>query len=362
MKNITLRNGVILGDLMLKNIDYKPEDGKLIRLEVDISQNKINNIKITGDFFMYPEEGIEKIENVLIGKNILKGKEIVETIEEVIKKNNINIIGFTADDILFALQQDKKIKIGIAQIDISLADKESNLRKISSLVSEASQNKCDIICFPEYFTTGSALKNFEELAEEIPGKTIDLLCALAKENKISLVGSIVEKQENKFYNTSIFIDSEGKVLGKNRKRNLFLMESVYVSSSKDCEIVNTNNGKLGMMICYDSIFPEVARELALKDVKIIFVPANWPDPFLHQWKLATSARALDNQLWIVAVNRCGKDNQFTYFGNSCVINPYGEVVLNCGTKECLNFFEIDLNKSNEFKQKVNFLKDLKKFK
>lgn len=347
---------------MIKHIDYKPEDGKLIRIEAEIIRDIIKNIKITGDFFMYPEEKINLIENLLKGKNILKGNSIINSIDKAIKKNNINIIGFNSSDILFALMQDRRLKIGIAQMDMVLADKNANLKKIKQFVLKASKKNCDLICFPEYFTTGSVPVEFSKLAETIPGKTTKLLCDFAKKNNISIIGSIIEKSKNKFYNASIYIDSDGKIICKNRKNNLFLLEGVYVENSTDDNIINANYGAAGMMVCYDAVFPEVARSLSLKGAKIIFVPANWPDPFLHQWKLATSARALDNQIWVVAVNRCGSDGQFQYFGKSRVIDPYGKTIAECGKDECLAIAEIDLKKANEFKQKVNFLKDLKQFK
>jgi omega-amidase len=244
----------------------------------------------------------------------------------------------------------------IAQMDIALADKEENLKSAAKFASDAALQGADFLCLPEYFSTGSVPGRFGELAESIPGKTTEGLCDIAKKNNINIVASLAEKDGSSIYNTAVFVGN-GKVLGKHRKIHLFLDEGNFVAHGNSCEVVSTKQCKLGMMVCYDAIFPEVARKLALKGAEIILVPANWPDPFQRQWELAIAARALDNQAWVVATNCCGKDERFTYFGKSRVVNPYGETVCECGRGEELLVFGVDGGKADEFKNTVNFLKD-----
>lgn len=344
---------------MKQDIDYKVPNGKLLRLEADIEGGAIKSIKISGDFFMYPETGVLNIEDALCGQKIDEKKRLINILEKLIKDKGIQIIGFTAADLVSALIQDTKVKIAIAQMDMSLGDKNTNLKKAEKFILQASKEKVDFICFPEYFSTGSCLEKAEELAESVPGETTTKLCAFAKKNKINIITSIFEKEKQKIYNTGIFIDSDGKISSKNRKIHLFLDEVEVVNSGEGCYVINTKQCKIGIMVCYDTIFPEVARKMALKQAKIIFIPANWPNPFISQWRLSTSARALDNQTWVVAVNRCGKDNMHTYFGRSRIIDPYGELAIECDESESLNIFEIDLKKSEEFKQIVNFIRDKK---
>jgi omega-amidase len=252
----------------------------------------------------------------------------------------------------------ESFKAAIAQMDIVLADKEENLKNAAKFASDAALQGADFLCLPEYFSTGSVLGRFGELAESVPGKTTDELGSIAKKNNISIIASLAEKDSEGLYNTAVLISREGELLGKHRKIHLFLDEGKFLARGKECEAVGTKQCKLGMMVCYDAIFPELARSLALKGAEIIFVPANWPDPFQHQWELATSARALDNQVWVVATNRCGKDERFTYFGKSRVVNPYGETVCECGPGEELLVFGIEGGKAGEFKEIVDFLKDL----
>ncbi|MDG6218677.1 MAG: carbon-nitrogen hydrolase family protein [Candidatus Thermoplasmatota archaeon] len=253
----------------------------------------------------------------------------------------------------------KNFKVAIAQMDIVSEKKELNLKKADELSLIASEKGADFICLPEYFSTGSIPEKFNELAETIPGNTTNKLCEIAKKNKIAIAASIIEKSKDTLYNTAVLIDSKGDLLGKQRKIHLFLEEATVVSNGKKCEVISTVNGKIGLMVCYDTIFPEVSRKLAMNGAQMIFIPANWPDPFSTQWKIALSARALDNQIWIVAANRCGKDDTYTYFGKSMIINPYGEIVYECGNEEDLMVWEIELKKADEFKAIINFLKDRK---
>lgn len=251
----------------------------------------------------------------------------------------------------------KAFKVAVAQMDIKLGDKEANLKKTAEIASTASKQEADFVCLPEYLPTGSIPEQYSTLAEPIPGYVVDKLGAIAKENGIHIVASILEKVDDKIYNTAVLIDPGGELLTKYRKIHLFMEEQDYIAHGREYAVVDTTFGKVGLMICYDAIFPEIARRLALHGIDIIFMPANWPDPFLPQWRLATSARALDNQIWLVATNRIGADNIFTYFGRSRTVNPYGDSVVECGEKEEVLVATVDGKVSEEFKKIVNFLKD-----
>ena len=251
----------------------------------------------------------------------------------------------------------EEFKVAIAQMDIKLGDKESNLKKASEVVSEAAKQGADFVCLPEYFSTGGAFEQFSELKEPIPGDTADKLGAIAEENGVHLVASMLEGVEDKLYNAAVLLGPNGELLAKQRKIHLFLEEQTCVSNGADFTIADTKFGKVGLMVCYDTIFPEVSRELALQGADIIFVPANWPDPFSSQWQLATSARALDNQAWLVAANRVGTDGKFTYFGKSRVVSPYGESVVEAGNGEEIITTMIDPKVTEGFKNIVDFMKD-----
>ncbi len=250
----------------------------------------------------------------------------------------------------------KDIKVAVAQFDIKLGDKKENLKKTEEFVSKAAAQGADFIVLPEYLSTGSIPDKFRDLAEPVPGDTVNRLLEMSEEHKIYIAASIVEK-DTEIYNTAILTDPKGNLLARYRKIHLFMDEQQYVANGQDIVVVDTEFGKVGLMICYDSVFPEVARKLALEGAELILVPANWPAPFEKQWQLSTNARALDNQLWIAAANRIGADDKFTYFGNSRIVSPYGIPVVECDNEEKLAVATIDKNQSGEFKSIVNFLED-----
>lgn len=251
----------------------------------------------------------------------------------------------------------KEFKVAVAQMDIKLGDKKANLKKTAEIASSASKQGADFVCLPEYLSTGSVPEQCSKLAEPVPGYVVDKLGAIAEENGIYVVASILEKTDDKIYNTAVLISPGGELLTKYRKMHLFMEEQTYIAHGREYAVVDTEFGKVGLMICYDAIFPEIARRLALQGVSIIFMPANWPDPFLPQWRLATSARALDNQIWLVAANRIGADNKFTYSGRSRIVNPYGDSVVECGEREEVLVATVDEKVTEEFKKIINFLND-----
>ncbi|OUJ18437.1 Acylamide amidohydrolase [Methanonatronarchaeum thermophilum] len=249
-----------------------------------------------------------------------------------------------------------EITVGLIQMDIKTGKKLKNIETVKKLVGDLGD--IDIVCLPEYFTTGSVPKQFKNLAEPIPGETSKKLTKLAKKHNTHICGSYIEKHQEKLYNTSIYIQPNG-TLTKYRKTHLFIDEKkVITPGNKEPPVIKTKYGKIGLIICYDAIFPEITRKLQKKNADLILIPSNWPNPFKPAWETATSARALDNQLWTIAVNRTGSCGQFTYFGNSKTTNPYGKTTLQLKNKQTTAKTKIDTNKTKEFKSIIDFQKDL----
>lgn len=252
----------------------------------------------------------------------------------------------------------KEFLVAISQLDLKLGDKVANLKKAGKFIAAASAKGADVICFPEYLTTGYVKEGFAKLAEPIPGPGLKQLQSAAAEHGVYVVASMAERSGGELYNAAILVGPDGN-LAKYRKVHLFADESSHFRGGDGYHVADTEFGKVGLMVCYDAIFPEVARTLCLKGAEVIFVPANWMNPFSPQWRLATSARALDNQVWIVATNRVGADVMYTYFGQSRVVDPYGNVVVECGDEEEMMVAKIEPSKSDEFKGIINFLRDRK---
>lgn len=250
------------------------------------------------------------------------------------------------------------MRVAIGQMDVKLGEKTANIEKVRELLRRAEEEQADVICLPELFTTGLQKETVVDLAEPIPGETTEKLRELAQDHNMLIAGSILEKEGITIFNTAVLAAPEGLV-GTYRKVHPFLEEANHITGGREYSVFDTSVGKIGLLVCYDAAFPEAARLLSLQGAQIILLPSNWMNPFLDQWRLVTSARALDNQVWLVATNRIGSGETYTYFGRSRIVSPYGKAVAECGEDEDVGVIEADLGKSVEFKEIVNFLRDRK---
>lgn len=218
---------------------------------------------------------------------------------------------------------------------------EENLDKMCHFIKDAMKRdpKTELIVFPELITSGYECgKDFQNLAEAVPeGKSMKVIGALAKEYKVHIVYGFPERDPDKrdvLYNSAILIDHQGEVMGVYRKVHLFASEKEFFRAGCDYPVFNTSIGKLGIMICWDTAFPEVARILALKGADLLIVSTNWEKPYLtsietynqKDWDLVTRARAMDNCIYLVSANRIGFDETLGFFGRSNIIGPTGEPI------------------------------------
>ncbi len=244
------------------------------------------------------------------------------------------------------------MKITIAQTDIVLGEKERNLDNAEKIVKDAAP---DLILFPELFTTGFDFDNLVELSEQIPGKTTDALSRVCGDSIVA--GSIVEGN-GKTYNTFFLLDSTG-ILGTYRKIHLFREENKHFTPGEDTVVIDTKFGKIGLATCYDLRFPELFRELAKKGAEIVLVAAEFPEPRDEHWRVLLRARAIENQIFVIATNRVGKDNRQGYFGNSLVVDPWGKVLLEGGSSHEILSCEADLSQVSKIRKEFPVLDDSK---
>ncbi|NJJ39546.1 carbon-nitrogen hydrolase family protein [Paenibacillus apii] len=253
-----------------------------------------------------------------------------------------------------------ELTIAIAQMDSKILDKEYNLQKAEALLDQTG-GKADVICYPELFTTGYNFDligdAFYELAETIPGPTVERLANKARTYGTAIIGTIVEKdgnQEGVLYDTTFVINEKGEYIGKYRKAHLYPTEHQYFRSGSDFPIFEICGVKTGIAICYDHAFGEMFRVLALKGAQVIFIPSVIPKDFEYLLDLRTRARAQDNQIFTVAVNRVGSEAGIVYCGNSKIVNPRGDVICEAGDEEEVATATIDLCEiASERKQEMS---------
>lgn len=229
----------------------------------------------------------------------------------------------------------KDIRVTCAQIQSKTYDIPANIKKMKDFINKTTDvyPDTDIVVFPEYALTGceNTLEQIQEIAEPLDGDSIKEMAAFGKERGIYLVFGFIELDavDNKIYNSIVLIDKNGQVLGKYRKMHLVEEEKELVSSgNSNYEVYDTEIGKIGMMICWDSAFVETARLLTLKGADFILVPAAWETPMQKDWDLVMRARAFDNVTYLACCNQVGHDNYLSFFGKSKIIGPTGNIMSN----------------------------------
>jgi predicted amidohydrolase len=214
---------------------------------------------------------------------------------------------------------------------------EQNIAFYAEKIDEAGEAKADIVCLGETINSAFSTQTAIEAAETLPGRSTQILGAAAKRNNLWVVTSLNERVGNRVYNTAVLIDRTGKLVGKYRKTHLPESEVLTgVTPGDEYPVFVTDFGTVGMQICYDNFFPEVARSLALQGAEIIFTPI-WGDARQegYTWDIVARTRAIDNAVHFVA-------SSFTPTRRSLIIDPFGHILADTKGKEGIVTAEIEI--------------------
>ncbi|MCR8660623.1 carbon-nitrogen family hydrolase [Paenibacillus endoradicis] len=254
------------------------------------------------------------------------------------------------------------LKFAIIQMHVEVGNVEANTLKLKNMLHQAisAEQKPDVILFPEMWNTGYALTEITTLADPSGESTKIWLSQFSSEHQVNIVaGSIAESKEDGVFNTIYAFDRNGKVISDYSKLHLFRLmdEEKYLQAGDKLGQLQIDGIDAGMMICYDIRFPELFRRLALDGAKVMFVPAQWPNPRLHHWRTLLMARAIENQMYVIACNRMGTSGESTFFGHSIVIDPWGEIVAEAGDEETVLTGEIDMSIVDKVRSTIPVFKD-----
>lgn len=259
----------------------------------------------------------------------------------------------------------EKLSITTIQTDLHWEHKENNLISLSEKIKSISE-KTHVVVLPEMFSTGFTMKP-EQYAETMDGPTLSWMKALAKEKNIILAGSLSIKEGEEFFNRFIWMLPSGQ-FGQYDKRHCFTLgkEDEHYSSGNKRIIASVGGWRIHLQICYDLRFPVWARQQIQTDpdkepapeYDVLINVANWPEKRSHHWKTLLQARAIENQSYVVGVNRVGVDgNGVNHSGDSMVIGPFGEVLYHCSDKEDVHTVVLDKQHLEEVRTKFGFWKD-----
>lgn len=253
----------------------------------------------------------------------------------------------------------KDLNVTLVQCHQVWENKEANLKHYSDLLEKAMPNT-DLIVFPEMFHTGFSM-NVNSLAEEMEGNAMRWLSGIAKRYKAAVCTSLIIQENRQFYNRLVFMQEDGSFVFYD-KRKLFGLakEDQIFSAGASTVIVSYKSWNILLQVCYDLRFPSIQRNKVVDgdyDYDLLLNVANWPEKRSLHWKTLLRARAIENQAYVVGVNRVGEGNNLTYSGDSAAITPLGETLLEITQEERISTLTLSSKYLAEIREKLPFLKD-----
>jgi omega-amidase len=250
-----------------------------------------------------------------------------------------------------------RVNTAAIQFTVSQGNVDANLEYVRTALKRAAAAGAQLVVLPEMWSSGFAYKHLNELALRTAGIVAELL-ELSRELKLVIVGSMPEPNSDKVFNTIHMIDN-GRLAGIYRKMHLFslLGEDRAFSGGDGRLLAETSLGKIGVIICYDLRFPELSRRLALDGARVICVPAQWPKPREEHWRTLLRARAIENQLFVVACNACGVIGKLDFFGMSMIIDPKGEVLADAGGEQSEIVAALDMQVMTDWRAQIPCFND-----
>ncbi|WP_321368500.1 carbon-nitrogen family hydrolase [uncultured Desulfuromusa sp.] len=243
------------------------------------------------------------------------------------------------------------------QFNISLGYIDANLDTATAALQRVAQQGARLAVLPEMWSCGYDYRNLTELAKETPRVLEEMQKECLKLDLVT-VGSLPELEDDRIYNTAYVID-KSEIVGSYRKLHLFstMHEDRFLSSGDHSLVIDTSIGRLGIAICYDLRFPELFRKLALAGAEIICIPAEWPKPRQEHWKTLLRARAIENQLFVIAANCCGIQGKLDFTGLSQLISPLGDVLQIAAEENIELVAKLDFSEMESYRKKIDILND-----
>jgi predicted amidohydrolase len=251
--------------------------------------------------------------------------------------------------------------VGALQFDIAWENKAANFAKVRQLLEAASPPRDSLIALPEMFATGFSM-NAEAIAEPYGGETEQFLYETAKRFGIFLIGGAAMRGKGGApRNKALVFSPEGKLIAWYAKMRPFTAggeKDIYTAGSVPT-VFSWGECNVSPFVCYDLRFPELFRDVARKSRPELFIViANFPKKRIQHWTRLLQARAIENQAYVIGVNRIGTDPYYDYSGDSIIVDPDGEIIADAGSNEGYISAELDLAKLNKYRSGLPFLTDI----
>jgi len=255
------------------------------------------------------------------------------------------------------------MKIAVAQVDCVLGDSENNCRLLHHHARIAGDMGCEVVVFPEMIDTGYEINTIVSSASSWPDYPYSVAQEAARESGIYLICGLSEREGDRIHNSLAVFDSMGDLVEKYRKIHLLPIDPVFenrhLTPGNSPVTVQIDNFTFGLMICYDLRFADLSRALIRNGAQALVVIAAWPFPRQHHWEILTTARAIDNQCYVIASNRIGTDGPLTFCGSSRIVDPNGTTITSASQdREELLIADISDDYVSSVRSSLPFLEDL----
>jgi omega-amidase len=258
------------------------------------------------------------------------------------------------------------LKFTLIQTALQWEDPTANLAMLEQKINGIKE-PTHVVLLPEMFSTGFSMKP-EQLAEDMNGPTVEWMKKMAAKKKIILAGSVIIKEEDAYYNRLIWMLPNGEY-GTYDKRHLFAYaeEDHHYTAGTKRLIASVNGWKINLMVCYDLRFPVWARQQFNEqqefEYDVLIYVANWPEKRNIAWKTLLQARAIENQCYVIGVNRVGEDGNGIYHsGDSMVIDPLGKILYEKAKEEDVFTIALDKEHLQKVREQFQFWRDADDFK
>lgn len=255
------------------------------------------------------------------------------------------------------------MKIFCVQCDIVWENQPANYARVRELLAAEIFPAGSLVLLPEMFSTGFSMK-VASVAEDSPSATEEFLAQTARELGVFILGGLVTRRaDGRGRNQAVAFSPAGKEVARYNKIQTFTLggESQHYAAGKEIVTFSWQNFVVAPFICYDLRFPELFRRAVRQGAQLFVVIANWPAPRIHHWTALLQARAIENQAYVVGLNRCGTDPKQTYSGRSMIIGPRGEILAAAGDGERVISAEVDLAALLAYRVEFPALQDMRHF-
>lgn len=253
------------------------------------------------------------------------------------------------------------MRVSVIQMDMEFLSPDKNFKKAALLIEKAAKEGIDTVVLPETWNTGFfPRENIETLADNNGERVKREIGTLAKKYGINIVaGSVTNKKQDGIYNTAYVFNKKGETVAEYDKTHLFtpMDEHKFYNKGDHLSFFTLDGIKCGIIICYDIRFPELIRSYTTKGIDLLFVVAEWPSVRIPHLIALNKARAIENQMFTVCANSCGKAGETVYGGNSVVFDPWGEEIAKAGEKEEIITASLDFSVVKDIRESINVFRD-----